>query len=303
MNYQYQFSDKIALDWVIKNLRPFLFPDLSKKRDRIQKNFSGVIAALDQQPVGLILSTFGKTKAEARIHSFVVHPDHRNRGIGKQLLLILEDNLAQEGCVLVEGTFRRHWQSVPHLKALLKSSNWSEPKKELVIVRGETKKVLKLFMDDRLSLPDGYAFQAFVKLSEQEKSEIKEKKVTQNWYPDILSPFTYEKTINPITSLALKYQDEVIGWVISHLIAPDLNEFTSLFIDSQHRSYKMAHLLMRETINRQFKQGISKFLITSTSDNYVMSRFLIRHAPETDVFFTTTYRTSKKLGSANLSRR
>ena len=295
MPYQFQYSNQISLDWVVKHLKSFLFPDLSKKKNRIHKPFSGVIATLDKKPVGLILSTFGKTVKEARIHSFVVHPDHRNQGVGKKLLESLEQHLREEGCEKLEGTYRNHWKSVPALKAILEQTNWHEPEKELVIVRGEAKKVLRLFMDDRLTLPNGYAFAPFVKLSVADKEAIKTKKKQQDWYPEILDPFVHENSMNPVTSLALKFGDEVIGWVISHLIGPDLNEFTSLFIDASHRSYKLAHLLMRETIHRQHDQGINKFLITSTSDNYVMARFLIRHAPDTGVFFTTSYRTAKKL--------
>jgi GNAT superfamily N-acetyltransferase len=295
MDYSYEYSNAISLGWVMKHIPQFMFPDLSKKKDRIKKMFCGVIATSDKTPVGLILSTFGRTKAEARIHSYLVHPEHRNRGIGTRLLHELEKNLINEGCRSVDGTFRSHWKSAEDLQKILAKDGWTKPEQDLIIVRGETKKVLKLFMDDRLQLPDGYAFTPFTGLSNEEKNLIREKKKNKNWYPDILDPFIYEDTINPVSSLALKYHDIVIGWVISHLISKDLNEFTSLFIDADHRSFKLAHLLMRETINRVHDHGIKNFLITSKSDNYVMARFLIRHAPHTGVFFTKTFYISKQL--------
>ncbi len=295
MNYQYQYSHKITLDWVVKNMPQFLFPDLSRKKDRIKKPFSGVLASLDQKPIGLILATFDQSGLIARVHSFIVHPDHRGKGVGATLLRELEKNLLREECRQVEGYFREHWRSLKYLKKILEKQGWTSPKEELVVVRGEAVKVTRLFMDDRLVLPEGYRFMPFSALSRKEKERIKEKKRTKNWYPDYLDPFIYENTINTATSLILKYREEVVGWVVSHLITKELNEFTNLFLDQAHRSYKLAHLLMRETINLQVATGTPYFLITSKANDNPMARFLIRHAPHTGVFFTKSLRSAKIL--------
>lgn len=295
MDYDYQYSNQIALPWVIKNMKQYLFPDLSKKKDRFKKLLCGVIASENRQPVGLILSSFGQTREEARIHSFVVHPDHRNKGVGTSLLSELEKNLANEGCDRIDGTYREHWKSLDALKAVLLKNGWASPTKDLIIVRGEAEKVLKLFVNSELTLPDGFALIPFSDISLAQKERIVSKKKTSDWFPDILNPFTLSETINRVTSLALIYENEVRGWVISHLIAPDLNEFTSLFVDPELRSFKLAHLMMRDTIYRQHRDGVKNFLITSKTDNYVMSRFLIRHAPHTGVFYTTTFHSEKRL--------
>jgi GNAT superfamily N-acetyltransferase len=295
MEYQYEYSNRIALPWVVENMGQFLYPDLSKKQDRIQKLMCGVVASLDKRPVGLILATFGATKEDARIHSFRVDPSHQNKGVGRMLLSTLEKNLRGEGCNKVDGAFRQHWKSAPALRKILEQNNWTTPDEELIIVKGEAKNVLKLFMDDRLSLPEGFRFKPFSGLSEDDLAYIRKRKAEDDWYPDILDPFIYSETINPITSLALMHNDTVVGWVMSHQISPTLNEFTSLFIDEGVRTYKLAHLLMRETIHRQHDHGIPEFLITAQRTNSLMSRFLIRHHEETGVFFTKTYRSQKSL--------
>ena len=295
MDYQYEYSNKIALPWVVKHMGQFLYPDLSKKQDRIRKSLCGVVASQNKQPVGLILASFGNTKEEARVHSFRVDPLHQNKGIGKNLLSTLEENLREEGCRVVDGSFRQHWKAVPALRSILEYNGWDEPEEELIIVKGEAKNVLKLFMDDRIELPEGFRFKPFTGLDAKDLEYIRNRKKTEDWYPDILDPFVYGETINPVTSLALMHNDKVAGWVISHLISKKLNEFTSLFIDRDVRTYKLAHLLMRETINRQYDHGIPEFLITAQRSNSLMSRFLIRHADETGVFFTRTFRSHKSL--------
>ena len=133
-------------------------------------------------------------------------------------------------------------------------------------------------------------------LTPQQKQHIKYRKQTEDWYLDYLDPFIFEETIYGPSSLTLVSDGKVVGWVISHLASPETNEFTSLFIDSGQRQYKLAHVLMRTAIYNQYYDKVPNFLITSKSDNYVMSRFLIRHAPHTEVFFTKSYKGEKELG-------
>lgn len=295
MMYRYQYSNQIALDWVIENLPHFLFPDISKKKDRIQKLFSGVLATRDQQPVGLMLATYGQSPTQARIHTFAVHPDHQKQHVGTEMLKTLEDNLKQEGCLLLEGYYRSHWGSVPALTQMLANNGWETPKQDLVIVRGEPHQTLHLFPKEPLPLPDGYSFGQFVDLTAADRAYIKAKKEQENWYADEFDPFVYEDSINPRSSLVVRHEGKVMGWVISHLITKDTNEFTSLFIDNNHRPFRLAHLLVRETITRQHEDEIPYFLITSKADGNPMVRLLLRHIPTHDVFASSAYYSRKKL--------
>ncbi|NND31402.1 MAG: GNAT family N-acetyltransferase [Saprospiraceae bacterium] len=293
--YQFQFSDKVGLNWVIEKMPAYLFPDLSKKKDRINKPFLGVIATLEKSPVGLLLATYDDTGKQARLHSLVVHPDHRNKGVGTKLVATLEESVRKTGASKLDLYFRSHWKHRNFLEKILENATWNTPKEDLIIVRGLAKKVLKLFMHNRIQLPENYQFVPFLQLNEDDRTYIKRKKREENWYLDYLDPFVQEASIFPEGSIALKFDNVVIGWVISHLIAPNLNEFTALFVDAQHRPFKLAHLLMREAIMRQDKAAIPKFLITSKTDNYVMSRFLLRHAEETEVFLTKSLYSFKNL--------
>ena len=295
--YSFQYSDKIALPWVVKNLKHFLFPDISKKGDRIQKSFQGVIATDEKKPVGLILSTFGDTQADARIHSLRVHPEYENQGIGTQLLHKLQVELANAGCRHIVGHFRSHWKSNESLVKMLTRAGWSDPREDLVIVKGKAARAVTVFTHDQVHLPDGYRFMPFADLTQEQEEYIRTRKREENWYDDILDPFLQARSMNATASIALMKEEQVVGWVISHLIAPHLNEYTSLFIDPAVRSFKLAHLLMRETMVRQANSEVSDFLITAKSDNSIMSRYVLRHAPPTDLFVTRSMHVEKHLNS------
>ncbi|MCB0686633.1 MAG: GNAT family N-acetyltransferase [Saprospiraceae bacterium] len=295
MEYDYQVSNQVTLEWVLKNMPKFLFPDLAKKKDRIQKKMIGVVATHERTPVGLLLATDDNSGKNFRIHSFLVHPKFRNKGIGSAILDHLEQYLFKIRGENVDLYYRQHWPFTPYLKKILERQGWDIPRQDLIIVKGDAINVNKLFMHKQIQLPESYSFTPFLEISKEDQAYILGRKKRENWYLDYLDPFVQPETICAPASLALRKDGHIIGWVISHLIAPHLNEFTALFIDQQHRPYKQAHILMREAITRQQQAGIRQFLITSKVDNQVMSRFLMRHADETEVFITQSFYTKKSL--------
>ncbi len=293
--YQYQYSNKIGLPWVIDKLPKFLFPDLSKKKDRIEKPFCGVIALHEKTPVGLILSTFNQDRTSVRIHSMLVHPQHRCRGIGRQLVATLEDHLQREGARKIDGHFRSHWKSVSAIYKIIGQQGWSEPREDLIIVKGESVKALSVFTADTPGLPVGYRFAPYSEISGSVRQQIALKKKQENWYLDYLDPFINESTIFQKGSFFLKQGDHVVGWLINHLIAPDLAEFTALFVDPKHRPFKLAYLLMRQGIAAVVEQGVKHFIITTKADNPIMSKYVVRHTPAAELFMTKALYSSKEL--------
>ncbi len=270
----------------------YLFPDLSKKKDRINKAFSGIIATIDKRPVGLLLASFDNDGKSARLHSLVVHPEHRNKGVGTGMWTTMEKNLTSEGAQQIDAYYRSHWKSRPYLERILTKQKWQLPKEDLIIVKVRVENILELFVRDQLYLPDEYSFTPFLQLSVEDKQLIESQKGEENAFLDYLDPFLEAGSIYGPSSLAIKYQDHIVGWLISHLIAPDLIEYTSLYIDREHRSFKLAHFLMRQGVINQQESGISKFLITAKLENRVMGRFLKRHIEHADVVTKSLY--SKK---------
>jgi len=296
MNYEYQFSDKIGLPWVIEKMPQYLFPDLAKKKKRIKKLLCGIIATKEKKPVGLVLGSFDQAGTSVRIHSMMVHPEHRGKGIATEMLNALELSVAQKGAKAIDGHFRSHWKSVKAIERLLRSRDWTAPQEALVLVRGEASRVLSLFMDDRLSLDPGYSFITHSELTPQHRDQIQS--IRRNAKLDqYLDPFIQEETILSAASIFLLHESRVVGWVIAHLIATDLSEYTALFIHSDHRSYKHAHLLMRKAIYQQHSNNVKHFLITAKHNNSIMIKFLLRHAEDTGVFLTRSMQSSKALSS------
>jgi GNAT superfamily N-acetyltransferase len=256
MDYKFQYSAAISLKWIKDNMMGLIFPDITKRGDRIQKNFKGVIVSKNNVPVGMILGLSDMNLKDFRIMSFRVKPDHENNKLGFRLLMALEDNLKKEGFERIELQFRSHWKSLFVLKKLLQKTNWKEPAFNMRICQSLVEQAFPVFHTGH-QLTTDYTFTSWKLVSDQEKEDIKKRHNQNRWYPEEVSPFILVDIIEHEVSLALRYKDQIVGWLIIHQISDETLEYTSLFIDESHRSFKMGHLLMGEGILRQSRQRIA----------------------------------------------
>ena len=95
-----------------------------------------------------------------------------------------------------------------------------------------------------------------------------------------------QSTIHADCSFLLKREKEIIGWIVSHLLRPDLNEITAFFIDEKYRSYKLAYRMISRVLEKQLILGIPKFLATSKMNGNPVAKLMERGGRVTDVFCT-----------------
>ncbi len=293
--YTFQYSADIPLTWVEHNVKDLVFPDITKKGDRIQKDFQGVLASASSVPVGMVLGLKDKEKKHFRIMSLKVKPDHQNNGIGIRLVKALEDSLKKEGVAQLELQYRSHWKTKDTLVRLLKKLNWNEPRFTLRICQSLIEQAFPVF-HSRHNLPEHYEFTKWGDVTEDEKEQIREKHASGPWYPEDVSPFILEHMIEQDVSIALRYKGEIIGWLIIHKITPETLEYTSLFIDDEHRNFKMGHLLMGEGIDWQAAQEkYPKYLFTVKAENKMMVRFIERNGPVNGMIVTDVFEVTKEM--------
>ena len=295
MDYKFQYSAAISLKWIKDNMMGLVFPDITKQGDRIQKNFKGVIVSKNNVPVGMILGLSDMNLKDFRIMSFRVKPDHANNNLGFRLLIALEENLKKEGFERLELQFRSHWKSLFVLEKLLKKTKWKQPEFNMKICQSLVEQAFPVFHRGH-QLPNDYTFTSWKLVSDQEKKDIKKQHDQNRWYPEEVSPFILTDIIEPEVSLALRFKGQIVGWLIIHQISTETLEYTSLFIDEAHRSFKMGHLLMGEGILSQSNQNkFPKFLFTVKATNRLMLKFIDRNGPSNGMVVTDIFKAEKKL--------
>ena len=169
-------------------------------------------------------------KGQLQPITFVIAPNFRKKGHGTRLLAKLDELAMRLNKTELCIKYRTYWKSNQHWEKMLALAKWSEP--EVVLHYFSLPDINTQFHKDwfkNSSLPHNYHVETWNDQSyETLKSLLKE----SDWkgvVPVELSPFQFPEKILPHVSLLLYKDQEIVGWLICHLLQPDIAHVTSLF--------------------------------------------------------------------------
>jgi GNAT superfamily N-acetyltransferase len=237
------------------HFRPF-FRNLTSNAD-----FIAIGAASAGVPLGLILARchhWGKLEQiAAKILSVFVVPTYRNQGLGNALLAQMENELRQRDCQAVEIRYLTSPNS-PALERILTKQHWSIPEATSLVCYASTDRVqqtekphLIQYLDRLLSkLPADYTIFPWETLTTQERQTIEQQMETDALMRRF-NPFIEESQLEPLNSLGLRYQDQVVGWIITHRLTSDTIRYTQMYVNPQSQPLSRSTLLLAKAIQLQ----------------------------------------------------
>lgn len=286
-----------------QNYKTVIFPHLQPLLRNLSSDDSLVAigAACSDQPVGLILAEVWPEEHDeysAEVRSIFVAASHRCSGIGTALLTAMEDELRQRGCRSVILVYPTGKPTTPALERLQQKCQWSPPQPRMLVCQTTPKKMMDAPWMYRHSLPTSFSTFLWSELTKDEKRIIQRQQQAERWYPEALSPFQDEEFIEPLNSLGLRYQEEVVGWMITHRYAPDTIRYTALFVRQEFHKMGRAIPLLAEAIYLQNSSKIPLGIFVIDLENEPMCRFMRRRMSPYIISITET-RSSVKLLRAN----
>ena len=133
------------------------------------------------QPLGLTLAEISTDSKSAEILSLFIVPEHRGKGLGKNLLTYVEGQLIAQGCSQVSLVYISN-ATTPYLERILKERQWSNPQLRMLVCSvpiENMKDAAWLNLDIRL--PSSYIIFPWLELSLEERELIQKKQA----YPHI----------------------------------------------------------------------------------------------------------------------
>ena len=161
------------------------------------------------------------TRLEAELLSLFVQAEYRNQGIATNLLNKIEQILAQRGCQKVTIVYMTGKPTTPVLEHLLQKYHWSKPESRMLVCKTDIRILNAPWIEMYEKLPSSFTIFPWCELTDRERATIQKQQEQENWIREDLIPFKYEQDMEALTSLGLRYQGQVVGWLISHRIAPD----------------------------------------------------------------------------------
>ena len=275
-DYTYKASFNMTVEFVMENLEKYTFPNIRKQIQSVEiKNpIMAVSVTKDDNLVGLCISEFDSGKKYSEIFSFYIDPKHRNSGIGTEMLVKTEQILSQKGFDEVRCYIWSSWESSETTKRMVKRLGWEEPAKLMQIFKTDTTRVLNIPWKKNVSLPEDYEIIPWSWVSPEEKKEIMDEQEFSDYYPDNLSPFYHQERIAFHTSLALKFKNKIIGWLMIYWNSPDTLEYNNLFIKKEYReSLSIPMEMIRKASLLQVEQGVPNIIWTVGHENPLLEQF------------------------------
>ena len=260
----------------------------------IEAPIIGIGVELGQEPIGLILARYNQFPEENKLYgeilSWFVVPSYRRQGIGKELLARIEQELQKRGCNKITINYLSSFNT-PFIEKILARQNWLTPETKALVCYATTANVentkkphLTQYLDRLLShLPHDYTIFPWYTLTPEER-EIIEQEIHTNPLVRKFNPFWDETQLEPLNSLGLRYQNRVVGWVITHRIAPDTIRYTQMFVYPDTQPLSRSILLLAKAIQLQVEaQQATKGTFRVDMDNKPMVKFVYRRlAPYLD---------------------
>jgi ribosomal protein S18 acetylase RimI-like enzyme len=256
-----------------QELEPFTFPSLERRWQKYPQrgHLGGVVAILADQMVGLLIVELLENRAE--VISLFVAPDYRQMGIASQLLQHIETGLRRLNCPQMVIMYPVSELTAQGLEPILQQQGWQSPKMEFLITKTTIEALKQADWVYQYPLPEKFTVFPWIELTQAEHDRI----CQRHTFPESLNPFSPDPRLEPINSLGLRYQDEIIGWTINHRVAPDTIRYSTMFVEPKFQRMGRGFSLLTEAIKRQIDSGIPYLTTAVASDNLAMLQCADRH--------------------------
>lgn len=191
-----------------------------------------VVAVREDEPVGV--AAVHPTEASGKGNSAVlealaVRPAHRGQGLGTALLERVEQICREAEETALRAAYRDDRSSQAALERVFEKRGWGTPRVhrhlyKAVVADGGGHPGLQ-----RHELPDECTVFAWADLSAEERAEVKEH-LRREEEPFARSPFQMNNRLESACSVGARTSDGVVGWMVTHRVASDVLQYTSLYV-------------------------------------------------------------------------
>ena len=264
-----------------RDFAPLTFPAY---RSRIGRDTSAVGLLSGNEPAGLALTSKPDRNGSSELLSLFVGFPHRGRGLGTALLGHTQKLLARAGARSLRTSWSETLPGALPFQAILASTGWTAPHKRMLILRGDFSKEMGQVMHTDYPtyraaprLPRKYSVSLWKDMTGADQQFILSRQGLPDWYGPEADPFRQEKQMEPLTSLLLRYEDEIAGWVTAHRTGPDTIRYTDIFIRRDlKRTGAVSIATLLHAFWLQYDQGPPRFTMAVDRENRAMVNLILR---------------------------
>jgi GNAT superfamily N-acetyltransferase len=234
-------------------------------------------------PAGLGLAQLPKDPSQpAEILSLFVRADLRNRGVATSLVEGLEDAARTAGRAAIMGVYMTGKPSISVVEHIFEKRGFEPPVLRKAAVRITPEQAINCPWWGRGRLPEGGEMFMWTELTAAERAHMIKTNAETAWIDPLLEPWICDARADPISSVGMRVNGEVLGWVINHRAPPNFVVFTTAFVRKDfQRIGALFKLLVHSIVNIQ-NQGLCITFVTSSMYPRMLPFTLTRIGPYGD---------------------
>jgi GNAT superfamily N-acetyltransferase len=265
----------------------FIFKDLTFpffQQLFITKGFNSSLIAIgaysQSKPIGLALIKLltGYTN-NAELLSLFVLPPFRRSGIAYRLLLETESELSKLGYNEIFATYVNQCNQESIFEKLIAKCLWNEPEIEQFLYKTDCRLLEAHWIKNEPPMPKDYSVVPWSDITVNQKDDLVQSQIgPHSWIPEDVNPLKHENDYEPLNSLALLRQGEIVGWLITHRLNPNLIRYTCSYIKPEFQKMGRIIHLFAESVRRHCSTCCTVEGIWSVPVHYSRhQRFIQRH--------------------------
>jgi GNAT superfamily N-acetyltransferase len=258
----------------------------------------GVVARQGDRIPGLVLAEAPVRAGDGppELLSLFVAASSRGRGIGTSLVEAVEKRLREDGFAIVRATYTTGKPSIAAVERVFAKRGWDAPELRTFSVRFTIQEAQATPWYGRVRLPKGAELFSWVDLTPDERRRIQESNQRAPWIPNSLQPWRHDVVgFDPVSSVGLRYQGDVVGWMINHRMDPKTVRFTCSFMRADLSRRARILPLYSEAIRRLAEDGCERGTFVTPTVYPGMVEFIQEHIKPYVSFTGETRGTRKSL--------
>lgn len=261
------------------------------------------VARRDGQAIGLVLGEQPLARAEdepgPELLSLFVAPPTRRQGVATALLERLETELRARGESELKAVYMGGRPGNAALERVLAKRGWSAPRVRTVTLRFTPRGARNTPWYGRVTLSDRYQIFPWSELTAEERAEIRRSQAERPWIPPGLEPWMHDRhSFDAVSSVGLRYEGRVVGWVINHRVSPGTVRFTCSYMRKDLGRRGRILPLYTAALQRLEETGCEECLFITPMEFPTMVDFVKDRCAPWEGVLSETYGVSKDLGAS-----
>ena len=264
------------------NARDFSSLTYSNLRDKLvhidtTDSTFAIGAAIFKKPVGMVLALVNQPSYRGTIESLYVVNNYRDQGIGTTLMRMIEEQLAQKGCKELQLNYRKPDDVEDDvIERIIRKGGWEKPKDVNTLFKlKDWQKVLDASWAN-VRMPSSCQVFRWCDLGNEDMRRLKEDEKRVSNEEEYFSPFV-EADFDSDSSLGLRYNGQVIGWMITRRLSQDVIAFSNLYVKKDFQGRIFGPLILAESIRIAHDNKIPKAIFVVRNANKRMLGLSNRH--------------------------